>query len=446
MRIFEYRNGMREMILNGDCRTVMQSMMPETYQTCITSPPYLWVRDYNVPSTDFPEVTYIPMTGTLPLTVPAWTGCLGLEPTVEMFIAHIVLIMREVWRVLRKDGTLWLNFGDTYFGSGKGCNADGLKNLKGKDKDHNGRYTSNLPYKEFKSSGLKPKDLIMVPARIALALQADGWYVRSDIIWSKSNAMPESAVDRPTKAHEYMHLFSKSRYYYYDDEAIREPVTGSNNVPIAGSKGAFGPKQSRRRRGNARVFRGGGAYVENQAFDNSISVEREARGNAINESGMRNKRSVWTVATAQTKEAHFATFPEKLIEPPVLAGSSPQACPHCGAPWKRKKVKVADRPSRFIHLEVINGALNSIKNEGSVKSYDKSYRIEQKPIGRIPTCKCKNNDGSGKCHIIDPFGGLGTTMKVALENNRECTSIDINPEYTKINKRRTAVIQPVMNI
>jgi DNA modification methylase len=376
------------MILHGDNRIVMQGLSEEFYYTCVTSPPYWGLRDYGIPPSDWPIVTYTPMPGLPSITVPAWTGCLGLEPTPEMFVAHSVLVFREVWRVLRKDGTLWLNYGDSYAKSGISGMGDptiGERKLGGMK-----AISKVIP------SGLKPKDLIGIPWRVAFALQAEGWYLRMDNIWSKPNCMPESVTDRPTKAHEYFFLLSKSERYYYDAEAIREPMAASSVIRLAqdiegqqgsdranggaktngnmkavgGSKGAFGPQQSRTRaKGNSKSFRGGGAYTQGRSFDNSADIERESHGNPPNDSGSRNKRSIWTVATAQMKEAHFATFPEKLIEPCILAG-----CPVGG-------------------------------------------------------------------HVLDPFGGSGTTLKVSLENNRECTLIDINPDYIAMQKRRTASVQ-----
>ena len=155
---------------------------------------------------------------------------------------------------------------------------------------------------------------------LAFALRNDGWYLRQDIIWEKPNAMPESVKDRCTKSHEYIFLFSKQPKYYFDYEAIKEPAVGFNNMLPAGSKGTLKPN-SRLRKGNSRTFRGGGAYTKGQSFNNSAEAKRESHGNTDNTTGLRNKRSVWRVVTQGYREAHFATFPEKLIEPCVLAGS-----------------------------------------------------------------------------------------------------------------------------
>lgn len=253
-------------IITGNAIEVLKELPDCSADCCITSPPYLGLRDYGV------------------------SGQLGLENSVEAYINRLTDIFREVRRVLKNDGTLWLNIGDSYV-------------------------SSNSEY-----SNCKRKDLIGAPWLLAFALRNDGWYLRQDIIWEKPNAMPESVKDRCTKSHEYIFLFSKQSKYYFDYEAIKEPAVGFNNIVPAGSKGTLRPN-SRLRKGNSRTFRGGGVYTKGQSFNNSAEIMRESHGNNENMTGLRNKRSVWTVATQGYKEAHFATFPEKLIEPCVLAGS-----------------------------------------------------------------------------------------------------------------------------
>lgn len=352
------------MILQGNNMEIMPQLEAESFHTCVTSPPYWGLRDYGLPGTYWPAVTYTPMPGLPEITVPEWTGCLGLEPTPEMFVAHMVLVFREVWRLLRPDGTAWVNFGDSYAKagtSGLGDTSVGERNLGGMK-----AIKKKIP------SSLKPKDLIGIPWRVAFALQADGWYLRMDNIWSKTNCMPESARDRPTKAHEYIFLLSKSERYYYDGDAIKEPMAASSVVRLsqdiesqAGSERANGGAKT-----NGRMKAVGGSKG---AFGPPQSRNRDT-ANVSNESITRNKRSVWTVSTSQMSEAHFATFPEKLILPCILAGA---------------------------------------------------------PVGG---------------RVLDPFGGSGTTLKVSQENNRECTIIEMNPDYAEIAQRRTAVIQPQLNI
>ena len=253
-------------IITGNAIEVLKELPDCSVDCCITSPPYLGLRDYGV------------------------NGQLGLENSVEAYVNRLTDIFREVRRVLKNDGTLWMNIGDSYA-------------------------TSNYEY-----SNCKRKDLMGIPWILAFALRDDGWYLRQDIIWEKPNAMPESVKDRCTKSHEYIFLFSKQTKYYFDYKAIKEPAVGFNNIAPAGSKGTLKPN-SRLRKGNSRTFRGGGAYTKGQSFNNSAEVTRESHGNNENMTGLRNKRSVWAVATQGYKEAHFATFPEKLIEPCVLAGS-----------------------------------------------------------------------------------------------------------------------------
>src|SRR5690606_9936574 len=293
-------------------------------------------------------------------------------------------------QVLRPDGTVWLNLGDSYNGSGGA----------GGDYNEGGLKEGQPRYPGRRVEGLTPKDLIGIPWRVAFALQADGWYLRADIIWHKPNPMPESVTDRPTKAHEYIFLLTKNPRYYYDADAIAEPAT--YRVIAPGKLGAVGVGK------------------RNDAPD--VAVSHTVK----DENATRNKRSVWTIATQPYPEAHFATFPEKLPELCILAGSSPKACPKCGAPWKRV-------------VEVEWG-------QGVGKPYDSKrpdglvFRGRNRPSKRIelgwqPTCSCPDNDGSGKCIVLDPFAGSGTTLLVAERLGRQAVGIEINPEYVEMAKR-----------
>lgn len=263
-------------IHQGHCLEVLKMLPDQSVNTVVTSPPYWGLRDYGV------------------------EGQIGLERSVDEYVMALVEVFREVKRVLRDDGTLWLNLGDAYAGSGKGAwlEKDKQKHVYVPNPTGNETKINNVP------NGLKPKDLIGLPWRVAFALQADGWYLRQDIIWNKPNAMPESVTDRPTKAHEYIFLLSKSPKYFYDHEVIKEQaVYGTQD--IRGSRGAFGQPQKQRREDKIRG-----------SFDGKYGKEAFR---AIRDK--RNKRSVWTVTTKPMKEAHFATFPEDLIEPCILAGA-----------------------------------------------------------------------------------------------------------------------------
>ena len=252
---------MRPEVIQGDVREVLKTLDDKSIQCVVTSPPYWGLRDYGVDDQ------------------------LGLEPTPEEFVENMVDVFREVKRVLRNDGTLWLNLGDTYCGTGhKGEHTD--------PKHKEGRNGQKIALNN-KVAGLKSKDLIGIPWRVALALQADGWYLRSDIIWNKPNPMPEAVKDRPTKSHEYIFLLTKSAKYYYDHEAIKE----KGEYP-AGTRAA---KASDER--------------SSMSFVNSRPPEYKIYD------GTRNKRSVWKITTKPYKEAHFATFPEELPETCIKAGT-----------------------------------------------------------------------------------------------------------------------------
>lgn len=284
-------------VLYGDALEQLRTLPDASVHCCVTSPPYYALRDYGV------------------------SGQIGLEPTPEMYVKRLVKVFREVRRVLRDDGTLWLNIADSYAGSGKGA----WKN-KEKQKEVYVLDPGSAPTKVKTVQGnIKPKDLIGIPWMLAFALRADGWYLRQDIVWYKPNCMPESVKDRCTKSYEHIFLLSKSPHYYFNYKAIQEPAVGFNDTSAPrGSKGAYKPN-SGRRKGNNRSFRGGGVYTNNRSYNNSADKEKQTVGNEPNSAGLRRKRDVWSIATVGYKGAHFATFPPKLIEPCILAG-----CPDGG--------------------------------------------------------------------------------------------------------------------
>lgn len=252
----------------GDCIETMRSLPDQSVNCCVTSPPYYGLRDYGV------------------------DGQIGLEQTPEEFIQKLVAVFREVHRVLRDDGTLWVNIGDSYAGGGGGNYSKSVKQTA------HGEHITNVRNRGawLDAAGVKAKDLIGIPWMLAFALRDDGWYLRQDIIWNKPNAMPESVRDRCTKAHEYVFLLSKSPKYYYDHEAVKEPAV------------TFGRQHSLRNREESEI----GSTWQSTPQDTYSSP-------------LRNRRSVWSVATRSYKDAHFATFPPELIEPCILAG-----CPSGG--------------------------------------------------------------------------------------------------------------------
>lgn len=379
-------------IMLGNVLDVLKELPDESVHCCVTSPPYWGLRDYEV------------------------EGQLGLEETPEEYVEKLVLVFREVRRVLRRDGIFWLNLGDSYVGTGHKGDWKDPKNVEGR----NGQSVAL----NNKVAGLKSKDLVGIPWRVAFALQADGWYLRSDIIWHKPNAMPESVTDRPTKAHEYIFLLSKSEKYYYDQDAIREPYTDVKN----GSSATFQREDSKR-----------GVAVDPK---NTYATHRQDRVDNVYGHGGRNKRSVWTVATKPYKEAHFAVFPPELIEPCILAGTSGHGCcSSCGASYAR----ITKKGDPILHAWSAKGAGQYNIDDGGMRrtglesGSTLKHIVPIQTIGWEPTCSC--NAGVSPCILLDPFFGSGTTGFVALQNRRNYIGIELNPKYVKIAKKRLFIVQ-----
>lgn len=297
------------LVIVGDALSELKRMEIESVDCCVTSPPYYNLRDYGI------------------------EGQIGLETTPEEYISKLIDVFREVRRVLKHDGTLWLNIGDSYAGSGKGKKDTHTTNMGNKGTLNNSNLQGN-----FKSAEIKPKDLIGIPWLLAFSLRADGWYMRQDIIWQKPNCMPESVRDRCTRSHEYIFLMSKSRKYYYDNEAIMEEAVTSDRSSPRGSEGAFEPNSGRRKQ---------------DKFGDRRYTGFNERYFAQNPPFKRNKRDVWNVSTCGYKGAHFAVFPEKLIVPCVLAGCKEGGTvldPFCGS--GTTGVVAAKNNRNFIGIEL----------------------------------------------------------------------------------------------
>ena len=310
-------------ILVGDVRQRLSDIADGSVQCCVTSPPYWGLRDYGTADWEGGDTECLHQVGRatrgglskFQMTTKGSFGdeairtghacphCgatrvdsqIGLEQTPDAYVAEMVGVFREVWRVLADDGVLWLNLGDSYAGSGKGGNPEGSKwsgFVGNKDREKSAKAS-----KPIVPDGLKPKDLVGIPWRVAFALQADGWYLRQDIIWAKPNPMPESVTDRCTKSHEYVFMLTKSARYYFDNVAIKEP---SANL------------------GTTKIKFGGTKYG-----DSDDPKHATKSGNEYTDNGTRNKRSVWTITTKPFRGAHFAVMPEALVEPCVLASSRP---------------------------------------------------------------------------------------------------------------------------
>lgn len=332
-------------IINGDSLAVLKTIPCNTFDMCVTSPPYWGLRDYGI------------------------IGQLGAEKTPESYVSKMVHIFREVRRTIRSGGTLWLNLGDTYAGGGRGGTANAG------DKQMTNRGSTALSPSGY-VKGIKQKDLVGIPWRVAFALQADGWYLRQDIIWHKPNPMPESVTDRCTKAHEYIFLLTKSAKYYFDADAIKEPAvwgcekridrqTENNKSMPDKLRNGIRPswKGSKFHTGKTGEHQLGRASKKRGEFNGKTeSMPGRNAFRAITE--MRNKRSVWTVTTKPYAGAHFATFPKDLIEPCIKSG-----CPADGL-------------------------------------------------------------------VLDPFMGAGTTAIVAKNLGRNYTGIELNPAYIELAKKR----------
>jgi DNA modification methylase len=396
-------------VLEGDCRTVLAGLEPGSVHTCVTSPPFFGLRDYG------------------------HAEQIGLEPSPDEFVAALVDVFREVRRVLRDDGTVWLNLGDSYSGSGpSGASYESETTKRRREQGaQDGAFRVSptlrdrgLTYAEKKpvpAAGTKPKDLIGIPWMVAFALRADGWYLRSDIIWSKPNPMPESVTDRPTKSHEYVFLLSKGPRYFYDADAIREAHDGPLHAP--GNQAADEWEGIR------------GAH-KSKGMSGHLAEPERTWGNPAG----RNKRSVWTVATQPYPGAHFATFPSKLIEPCILAGCPERACRECGAPWTR----VVERTPMVVRPTAKREAWQA--EDDHARTQTGGTMLEppsSRTVGWEPSCAHDAPTIPGT--VLDPFTGAGTTGVVALRHDRSFVGIELNPEYVELARRRIVDDAPLLN-
>ena len=409
-------------ILVGDARARLRELPAESVHCVVTSPPYWGLRDYGV------------------------EGAIGLEPTFDQHLDVLVHVFREVRRVLRKDGTCWLNYGDAYAGSwgaqGRGDeyagNLEGGSILAARQIRVHPKVLS-MAGSTKRTPGLKPKDLMLLPARIALALQADGWWLRSEIVWHKPNAMPESVRDRPTSAHEKVYLLVKSARYFYDAEAVRIPITGGAHArrrdgerkPAKGSdpndrRAGTWKEKSDKQRGHGRRHAG-----FNDRWDGMTKAEQQ--------SGGANLRNVWTIPTYGFPDAHFATFPPALVEPAIKAGTSEQGvCRSCGAPLVRE-LAVSGAPGESWHDhedDEVRGNRGAPLPDG--------YRRET--TGWLPSCDCGGAYASIPAVVLDPFGGAGTVGLVADRLGRDAVLIELNPEYAAMARARIEADAPLLTI
>lgn len=363
----------------------------------------------------------------------AYYGWLGLEPTMWMYLEHMVLVFDELWRVLRKDGVVFLNIGDSYANSG-GRGAQGITSQRRGRNDviAQMKQTSQTP-----SPGLKAKDMNGIPFRLVLALQDRGWYWRSTIVWHKSNCMPGSQQDRPTSSWEPVFLLSKSERYHYDHIAIMEPVSGNAHPRGNGA----GPK----------TVDGQGQHRNNQSFSTVVKDIVYSR----------NKRDVWTVPSEPLTEEHYAAFPQSLVETCVLAGTSDYNCADCAAPYKRILAKQfwgdwhgdQELKKEGVNRNHANGAkwrkmqeqasghrmVNSVQAQRDAGAPHDFLFLPPKTIGWQKTCKCSTWKRQSAI-VLDPFGGSGTTARVAKRLFRRWILLDLG--YQEMQGRRVSNVQP----
>lgn len=386
-------------ILNADVREGLASLPDNSVHCVCTSPPYWGLRDYGIP------------------------GQLGLESTIQEYITNMVAIFDEVRRVLREDGTCWVNIGDSYAGSWG--NYGGQNRGNGKQREiYTGSQVPNPAYDQLEDwrpptsnpqPGLKPKDLCLIPERLAISLQDAGWWIRSRICWAKKSPRPESVRDRPTSAWEHIWLLTKSSRYFYDAEAVRAPLT----------EGTID-----------RVKYGGGS-----GLSYGTNGERYARVDKVtaNPAG-RNQRNFWLLGPEPFPQAHFATFPTEIPRRAILAGTSERGCcSECQAPWERvveKTEQVANhKGSRFdIGKTGING--NGRTQPGS--------RYESTTTGWRSTCT--HDAPTVPCTVLDPFLGAGTTLLVASRLNRKGIGIELNPAYCQMSVDRITADAPLFHV
>jgi len=423
-------------LIIGDCRDVLPTLAAGSVQCVVTSPPYFGLRDYGTgewaggdPACDHTDRAYGKGRGDgkwfdggkprelaegRPSLGRSCPRCgaqridsqIGLEATPAEYVAEIVAVFREVRRVLRDDGTCWLNLGDSYSNDTKWGGSTSGKHVTAMHGDTGIGRTK-------KTTGMKPKDLMGMPWRVAFALQDDGWYLRRDIIWAKPNPMPESVVDRPTTAHEYVFLLTKRAKYFYDAEAVREEPTGRTGLV---------------------------------RFSRSADLNGKAHSAGYQADGTvgRNLRSVWTITTAPFAQAHFATFPPKLAETCILAGTSERgACPHCGAAWarvtERTTVTPVDYEGKYLAADKQSSGRRATANVRARRMAGQGHHDNPFPtpktIGWRQTCHCPAADPV-PCVVLDPFSGAGTVGLVADRLQRNAIQIELNADYAAMTEQR----------
>ena len=451
-------------ILQGDVRAMLATLPDASVQCVVTSPPYFGLRAYGTDPQVWggdPEHPHVFGEATVrQFTAPAgsekqasnagacnvvarsthcpcgaWRGELGSEPTPSLFIEHLVSIFDEVGRVMRPDAVLFVNLGDSYAGIGKGPSGkNGIGDQEQRQGFKNGRGRTSLLSQPSEGNparmdeqqrtpgvaGVKAKSLLLVPQRFALAMQDRGWIVRSQIAWCKTSAMPESVRDRPTSAWEVIWMFVKQARYFWDQEAVRQPLS-EDSLRLSKSNS---PRPRTERKGFA-----AGIYHQTDTMPSSLSAVLPNPAGA-------NLRNFWLLGPEPLKEAHFASFPSELPRRCILAATSERGqCPACGAPW----VRVVERDPCNKAARIADGEVWGAMNMTGAKAhkagqFDK-YSGAKREMGWAPSCQCNAGDPVPQL-VLDPFLGSGTTALVADQLGRNAIGIELSPTYAEMARRR----------
>lgn len=448
-------------VYQGDSREVLMTLPEQSVHCVITSPPYFGLRDYGTatweggdPLCDHKNETAHQKQGATSQRAGRSNAeeqrnenfrgecgkCgairvdaqIGLEDSPRAYVADMVDIFRGIRRVLRDDGTVWLNIGDSYNNRAKVRTSSHQPSLNGFEDDNwQERAARGGVRMSSSEGGLKEKDLLGIPWRVAFALQDDGWYLRADCIWSKPNPMPSSVTDRPSISHEYMFLLAKKERYFYDIDATREP-----HKPISLNRIKYGLNQTHPDGIGVAVPPVRTTQIEGADNFDTAQVTREAMGDRFANPLGRNMRSVWEVATVPYPGAHYAVFPPKLIEPCVKASTSEKGvCPECGAQWVRIIEETDEVREDFKGSSFDSGKTGSRDGGDRTQPGDRYVKV---PVGWKPSCA--HDAEPVPATILDPFAGSGTVGKVAQAFSRRAVLIDLNTEYLEQQLTRNAQV------